>query len=79
MNVQMKAKMHFCKLLLDECRISWVGANRLTCVQVGPHICILKTHVDLFDSWDDSTVSMLRDLADKHGRRATFSQYAPWS
>ena len=41
------------------------------CVQVGPHICVLKTHVDLFDSWNDSTVSMLRDLADKHGRCAT--------
>ena len=42
----------------------------LVTLQVGPHICVLKTHVDLFTSWDDSTVAMLRDLANKHGAQA---------
>lgn len=34
--------------------------------QVGPHICLFKTHVDIFDQWDSSVASKLRQLADKH-------------
>jgi orotidine-5'-phosphate decarboxylase len=35
-------------------------------VQVGPHICVFKTHVDLLDRWDASVAAQLRQLADKH-------------
>ncbi|KAK9811268.1 hypothetical protein WJX72_000943 [[Myrmecia] bisecta] len=34
--------------------------------KVGPHICVFKTHVDIFDRWDDSIAQKLRALADKH-------------
>ncbi|DBA86167.1 hypothetical protein WJX77_009219 [Trebouxia sp. C0004] len=34
--------------------------------QVGPHICLFKTHVDIFDHWDASVAEKLRQLADKH-------------
>jgi hypothetical protein len=34
---------------------------------VGPHIVVFKTHVDIFDRWDDSIAQRLRQLADKHG------------
>ena len=36
--------------------------------QVGPHICLFKTHVDIFDHWDTSVAQKLRELADKHGK-----------
>ncbi|EIE21646.1 monophosphate synthase [Coccomyxa subellipsoidea C-169] len=32
----------------------------------GPHIAVFKTHVDIFDKWDDSIAAQLRQLADKH-------------
>lgn len=35
--------------------------------QVGPHICVFKTHVDVFDSWSPDVAKKLRELADKHG------------
>ena len=35
-------------------------------VQVGPHICLFKTHVDIFDHWDASVAEKLRQIADKH-------------
>lgn len=28
--------------------------------QVGPYVCVLKTHVDMFASWDDSHVATLQ-------------------
>ena len=34
--------------------------------QVGPHICVLKTHVDIFDAWETGTVRDLQVLAEKH-------------
>ena len=34
---------------------------------MGPHICCLKTHVDIFDSWSTETAAKLRKLADQHG------------
>lgn len=34
--------------------------------KVGPHICVLKTHVDLFDSWNDDDAKQLQALAEKH-------------
>ncbi len=37
------------------------------CTQVGPHVCVLKTHVDIFDQWDDAIVQQLQALAEKHG------------
>ena len=33
---------------------------------VGPHICVLKTHVDMFDKWDESVTKRLQALAEKH-------------
>ena len=41
------------------------GGRRV--LQVGPHICCLKTHVDIFDSWSTEAAARLRRLADKHG------------
>lgn len=36
---------------------------------VGPHVCVLKTHVDVFDSWDMSIAHELEKLAKKHGAK----------
>jgi uridine monophosphate synthetase len=33
---------------------------------VGPHVCVLKTHVDIFDAWDRSAAGALEALAAKH-------------
>ena len=30
-------------------------------------MCVLKTHVDIFDQWDDAIVQQLQALAEKHG------------
>lgn len=35
--------------------------------QVGPHVVVFKTHVDIFDKWDESIVAKLQELAKKHG------------
>ena len=43
----------------------------LLVAQVGPHICLFKTHVDIFDHWDTSVAEKLRQLADKHGELCT--------
>ncbi|KAG2493995.1 hypothetical protein HYH03_007922 [Edaphochlamys debaryana] len=34
--------------------------------KVGPYICVFKTHVDIFDRWDQSIVDRLVALAEKH-------------
>jgi hypothetical protein len=36
---------------------------------VGPYICVLKTHVDIFDQWDEAIVQQLQQLAQQHGER----------
>ena len=36
----------------------------------GPHIAVLKTHVDMLEAWDAGSAARLRALADKHGARA---------
>ena len=33
---------------------------------VGPHICVLKTHVDIFDAWTPESEAALTALAEKH-------------
>ena len=33
---------------------------------VGPHVCVLKTHVDVFDSWTADHAKKLEELAAKH-------------
>lgn len=33
---------------------------------IGPEICVLKTHVDAFDTWDASIAQELQQLANKH-------------
>jgi len=33
---------------------------------VGPHVCCIKTHVDILDDWDDATAESLAGLAKKH-------------
>lgn len=35
--------------------------------KVGPYVCVLKTHVDVFDSWSPSIAERLTALAAKHG------------
>lgn len=35
--------------------------------KVGPHICVLKTHVDVFDTWTPEHAAQLQALAEKHG------------
>ena len=35
-------------------------------VQIGPHICVFKTHVDAFDTWDATIAEQLQQLANKH-------------
>eukprot|EP00879_Flechtneria_rotunda_P003802 GHRR01004042.1.p1 GENE.GHRR01004042.1~~GHRR01004042.1.p1 ORF type:complete len:447 (+),score=159.94 GHRR01004042.1:160-1500(+) len=32
---------------------------------VGPHICVFKTHVDIFDRWDDSIAQQLQEIAER--------------
>jgi len=34
--------------------------------EIGPHICCLKTHVDVLDVWNDGVAKSLTDLAEKH-------------
>ena len=34
---------------------------------VGPHVAVLKTHVDVFSTWTEEDAAKLRELADKHG------------
>jgi uridine monophosphate synthetase len=34
---------------------------------VGPHVAVLKTHVDVFDTWTEEHARKLLELADKHG------------
>lgn len=41
--------------------------NPIAISQVGPHICVFKTHVDVFDKWSDEYAAQLRQLAGKHG------------
>lgn len=43
------------------------AALSFSLLQVGPHICVFKTHVDVFDTWSDELAAKLRALADKHG------------
>lgn len=45
---------------------AFVSLSLCECVQVGPHICLFKTHVDIFDNWDASVAEKLRQIADKH-------------
>ena len=33
----------------------------------GPHIAVLKTHVDIFNEWNGSIAAQLRKLAEEHG------------
>lgn len=35
--------------------------------RIGPHVCLLKTHVDVLSDFTAATASMLKSLADKHG------------
>lgn len=37
-------------------------------MQIGPEICVFKTHVDAFDSWDATIAEQLQQLANKHGK-----------
>ena len=34
--------------------------------EVGPHICVLKTHVDILEDFSQGFVKSLQDLAQKH-------------
>ncbi|GLI60445.1 hypothetical protein VaNZ11_002600, partial [Volvox africanus] len=34
--------------------------------KVGPYICVFKTHVDIFDKWDNNIAATLTELANKH-------------
>lgn len=34
--------------------------------QIGPHICLLKTHIDILDDFDEEKIEQLVDLANKH-------------
>ncbi len=53
--------------LLPQC-VHLVQPSYSNVLQVGPHICLFKTHVDIFDHWDASVADQLRQLADKHGK-----------
>ena len=35
-------------------------------VQIGPEICVFKTHVDAFETWDAAIAEQLQQLANKH-------------
>ena len=39
----------------------------------GPHIAVLKTHVDIFDEWSSNIAAQLQDLAKKHGEASSLS------
>ena len=43
----------------------------------GPHIAVLKTHVDIFDEWSSTIAAQLQKLAEKHGEAASLSQLSP--
>ena len=34
--------------------------------EVGPHICVLKTHIDILDDFSPSVLQDLSNLAEKH-------------
>jgi len=34
--------------------------------KIGPHICVFKTHVDVFDTWTDDHATRLKQLAETH-------------
>lgn len=34
--------------------------------QIGPHICVLKTHLDILDDFDPSVIKTLTELSQKH-------------
>lgn len=34
--------------------------------QVGPHICVLKTHVDMFDRWTEADAEAIQAIAEQH-------------
>ena len=34
---------------------------------IGPQICVLKTHVDVFETWTAEHAARLQELAAKHG------------
>ena len=36
-------------------------------LQIGPEICVFKTHVDAFETWDATIAEQLQQLANKHG------------
>ena len=49
------------------CEARSLGLMNSRCgVQVGPSICVFKTHVDAFDRWDQDIADRLQALADKH-------------
>ena len=37
-----------------------------TADEIGPHICILKTHIDIIDDFDMDKMQLLVDLSLKH-------------
>ena len=39
----------------------------------GPHIAVLKTHVDIFDEWSNDIAAQLQNLAKKHGEASSLS------
>ena len=43
------------------------GHGSTGAAQVGPEVCVFKTHADILSSWDAATGAELRRLADKHG------------
>ena len=43
----------------------------------GPHIAVLKTHVDIFDEWNSSIAAQLRKLAEEHGELQIFGLQFP--
>lgn len=34
---------------------------------VGPHVAVLKTHVDVFSTWTEEHAAKLKELSEKHG------------